>query len=179
MRKLFAVALGLVICIYIPLTTNAQLKGLDRLKGVWVVDVRATVSEHEMQTVPYVKKENVTPENLEKERYEFSGNNCTIYRWFAPDGETRKVTVYEEDASSVVILYPPPAWTKRKYPKGRPSLKELIAFNPPLSSFWAIEGLMGFEFTSKNEIRIFRVRLDAKGKPLRQFTGTHLIRKTE
>lgn len=178
MRKFFAVALGFLICICIPLKSNAQSKGLDRLKGVWVVDVRATVSEHEMQTVPYVKKENVTPEKLKKERYEFSGNNCTIYRWFAPEGETRKVTVYEEDSSSVVILYPPPAWTKKKYSKERPELKELIDLDLT-GSFWSIKGLIGFEFTSKNEIRLFSVRIDAKGKPLRQFTGTHLIRKPE
>lgn len=179
MMKIF---FSIIFCISISSCALAPKKHLynypARLEGTWVVDVDATLFEHKMELVPHMSERMIKEENLEKDRYEFTAEKLTIYRSFIPDGDKRDYVVYEEDNSSIIILVSPPEWTEKKYSTKRPPLKELIRLSGS-RAFAGIEYLIGFEFTGNNQVRLFHVRIDAKGNRLNQFTGIHLIRKTD
>lgn len=148
-----------------------------RLEGVWEVDVKSTVLEHKMRYVPQMDNGFIDPKALETDSWEFSGNRCNRH-WRGTVEEITPINIYEEGPTSVVILFPPKPWSNNQYSSQHPPLKELIELDP-IGAYRSVTGLMGFEFTGENEIRIFRIRIDLKGKPLRQFTGIHLIRKID
>ena len=170
------------MCISICSCAPAPKKHLSNypelLEGTWIVDIDATLFEHKLGLVPNMSERIIKEGNLEKDRYEFTDDMLTIYRSFVPGGDQRNFVVYEEDDSSVIILLSPPKWTGKKYSRKRPPLKELIRLSGS-RAFAGIEYLLGFEFTGKNQVRLFHVTIDAKGNRLRQFTGIHLIRKTD
>jgi hypothetical protein len=141
-----------------------------------VVDVESTVIEFKWGFVPDLGDDYIYPPNLKKDRYEFHGGKCKIYRWYMPEGEDRKCSVYDQDESSIIILFEPESWRNIKFSKPKPDLEELAKISS-LGAIKSIDHLLGFEFVDENNIRLFHIRLDAKGNPLRQFSGIHLIRE--
>lgn len=166
------------ITCYVMLTLLAgcsPLKGLTRLQGVWLVDVESTMMEHSLGKQVLAWDDHVTPDNLSRIRYEFRGDNCLSFiDYLAEDdpGLSNKISVYEQDETSVTILIHP---EKNGYTNSHPTLDELIK-RDPFAAFFGIRGLMGYELTGKDEARLFYVAIDAKWNKVRNFRGIHLFR---
>lgn len=162
------------------LTGFSTPKGLDRLQVVWVVDVKSTMLEHSINPNNLFlfldNEEDRTPDNFSRIRYEFHGDQLKSFIFYKAEqdsGTSSKVSVYDEDDDSVIVLMHPEI---NGYTSLRPPLDELIKKGQLFDRFFGVYGLRGFEFTGENEARMFFLAIDAKGNPIRRFSGLHLIK---
>lgn len=152
-------------------------RGLARLQGMWLVDVDSTMREHHMtdkQVLPW--DEDVTRDNLSRIRYEFRADTLVAFVCYQAEvdpGQSNRVSVYEEDDTSVTILLHP---DNNGYTSDHPPLAELIKRGPIFSEVHGIYGLKEFEFTKADEAKLFHVTLDMQQNRSRAFSGIHLVR---
>ncbi len=151
-------------------------KGLERLQGVWLVDVHSTMIETSNLKYPILGWDDEdTPDNFSRIRYEIKNdqlNSYICYRCVQDRGVTNKISVYDEDINSVTILLHP---KNNEYSSVHPSIKELID-RDPFSALNSIYGLKLFELTDANEAKLYNLAIDAKKNLIRKFSGIHLIR---
>jgi hypothetical protein len=150
--------------------------GLERLRGIWIVDVDSTMLESRTQKFPILGWEEYdTPDNFSRIRYEIKGDQLISYECYNCErdpGQTNKITVYDEDKTSVTVLMHP---QKKGYSSDHPEIKELIR-RDPMAAILGIYGLKVFELTKENEAKLYSLAIDAKGNLFRNFSGIHLIR---
>ena len=165
-----------IACVALLLVAGCSSpKGLARLQGVWLVDVKSTTMEHSLGKQVLGWDDHVTPDNLSRIHYEFDGDDMRSFICYQQEddsGFSNKVSVYEQDQTSVTLLIHD---KRSQYSSEHPPLDELIK-RDPLAAMHAIRGLVGFEFTKKNEAKLFYVAIDAKRNESRKFSGIHLVR---
>jgi hypothetical protein len=165
----------LILVSLVLLAGCSSKEGLPKLQGIWLVDTKSTMLEHGLGKQVLGWDDHVTPDNLSRIHYEFRGDHLlsfTCYQAEIDTGFSNRVSVYEQDDTSVIVLIHP---EKKGYTTDHPPLDELIK-RDPIAAFHGIRGLVGFEFTKEHEAKLFRITLDAKRNRVRNYTGMHLVR---